>query len=49
MTRSPINQLPGKLKKSLGSDFLAGAVVTLATGLLFMGLVQILITVWPAG
>ncbi|MBU1536975.1 hypothetical protein KKF84_16750 [Myxococcota bacterium] len=49
MPRAPINELPGKLKKSLGSDFLAGAVVTLATGILFMGLIQILITVWPAG
>ena len=49
MSKSSINDFPGKLRKALGSDFLAGAVITLGTGLLFMGILQILIIVWPAG
>ncbi len=49
MPKTRLNDIPRKLRSSLGSDFLAGAVVTLGTGLLFMGLLYLLITIWPAG
>jgi hypothetical protein len=46
---SKFNDIPRILKLKLKSDFLAGSVVTLVSGLAFMGILQILISVFPAG
>ncbi|MBU1218241.1 hypothetical protein KKF34_14275 [Myxococcota bacterium] len=41
------NDIPVALKQKLNSDFAASAVVTLVSGLAFMGLVQLLVMVFP--
>jgi len=42
------NDIPSKLKSKLKSDFLAGATVITVSGLLFMGIIQLLIFLAPA-
>ncbi|MDA3864921.1 MAG: hypothetical protein PF689_13750 [Deltaproteobacteria bacterium] len=43
------NSIPRILHNKLKSDFLAAALVLLVSGLLFMLILKILITVFPAG
>jgi hypothetical protein len=41
------NDIPVILRKKTGSDFVAGAIVTLSTGLIFMGIIKFLMIVIP--
>ncbi|MBN2723138.1 MAG: hypothetical protein JXR95_03600 [Deltaproteobacteria bacterium] len=42
------NEIPVTLKNKVKSDFLASGAVTLISGLIFMGIIQVLVIVFPA-
>ena len=48
MSKFSFHDIPRLLRDKTGSDFLAGAIVTLVSGLAFMGIIQALILAFPA-
>ncbi len=42
------NSIPARLRNKFG-DYVAGSIVTVVAGLLFMALVEVLVLLFPAG